>query len=315
MTTNPPFEMRVREWLVKYEHTMQKNGLYSSATNWIALGIGSALIGGITAFVVFSFLGLDSPALLGIVSLLCILDIVIGYPLALDLKRVSLIEEAFPNVLKQLSDTLKAGGTYEFALRELSESDYGPLTEELKLVLRRIEEGENLDRSLELMKTEIDSRLVQRTLTIIIDALKSGGGLSEVLEDIANDMRELRRIQLERKSKTTLQTLFLITAGALVGPAILAFSTSIIEFLITTSAGTGAVSEAKIVSAIQIKQLIVFLLTGFIVIETIAASILISLMREGKAKKSIIYMPMLMFTALLVFYVTRILTRVILGGI
>jgi flagellar protein FlaJ len=228
------------------------------------------------------------------------------------LARTNAIEDAFPNVLKQLADTLKAGGTYEFALREASENDYGPLTGELKLVLRRLEEGQNLDKSLQLMQENIDSRLVKRTLSIIIDALKSGGGLAEILDDIADDMRDLHHIQIERRAKTTMQTMFLVTAGAVVGPAIFGFTTTVLEFLITTAANTNAIDKNIIATATQTKNILLFLLTLYVAIETVAASLMLGLMRDGQAKKSIIYVPILLFVGLFCFYAARIATKVIL---
>ncbi|MDO8625399.1 MAG: type II secretion system F family protein [Candidatus Diapherotrites archaeon] len=303
---------RIQNALDQYEKIMQRNGLTTSATNWIALGVGGSILGCIASFFLFSLIGLDSPLLLALVLLFLIADLVIGYPITLDINRTNQIEDAFPNVLKQIADTLKAGGTYEFALREASENDYGPLTKELKLVLRRLEEGQNLDKSLSLMQENIDSRLVKRTLAILIDALKSGGGLADILDDIADDMRDLHRIQLERKTKTTMQTMFLIASGAVIGPAIFGFTTSVLEFLITTATHTNAIQQTIIDRAIAAKQTILFLLTLYIIIETVAASILLGLMRDGKARKSIIYIPLLLFVGLFCFYAARIATKIIL---
>ncbi|MBS3061195.1 MAG: type II secretion system F family protein [Candidatus Diapherotrites archaeon] len=312
MKETKPFNERIQQMLVKYEKVMQKNGVSTTATNWIALAFGSAIILSVLGFLVFSLVGLDHPLLITVVVFFVVIDLVLGYPLSLDMQRINRIEEAFPNVLKQLGDTLKAGGTYEFALREVSDSDYGPLTKELKLVLRRLEEGQNLDKSLQLMQEEIDSRLVKRTLTIIIDALKSGGGLAEILDEIADDMRDLHRIQLERRTKTTMQVLFLVTAGAIVGPAIMGFTTTVLEFLITTAVKSQAIQPDVIEQSLQSKQIIIFLLTSYIIIEAIAASILLGLMRDGQAKKSIIYIPVLLFMGLFLFYGARIITKVIL---
>jgi len=312
MATQKSLSEKIQETLIKYEKIMQRNNLSITATNWIALGAAAAFILSIIGFFLFGFFGLDSPLLLAIVVFFVVIDLIWGYPLTLDMARISQIEETFPNVLKQLADTLKAGGTYEFALREVTESDLGPLTRELKLVLRRLEEGQNLDKSLFLMQENIDSRLVKRTLTIIIDALKSGGGLADILDDIADDMRDLHRIQIERKSKTTMQFLFLITAGAIVGPAIMGFTTTILDFLISTAAKSQAVSQVIIDTALQTKTLITFILTLYIIIEIIASSVLLALMRDGQIKKSIIYLPILLFLGLFLFYASRILTRFIL---
>ena len=132
-----------------------------------------------------------------------------------------------------MSDILKSGGTYEYALREVSTIDYGPLTKELRKVLRRLEDGANFEDAFSSITENVDSDLVKKIVNIILDAVKAGAGLADVLDEISEDARTLYKMQQERKAKTTMQVLFIFAAGSMIAPAIFGLVNTLISFLIT----------------------------------------------------------------------------------
>ncbi|MFH1586397.1 MAG: type II secretion system F family protein [Candidatus Diapherotrites archaeon] len=249
---------------------------------------------------------------LPLVVFIVAIDLTIGFPLLNALKRIDEIEETLPDALRQMADTLRAGGTYEYALREVAASEYGALKMEMGYVLRKLEEGENFENSLKVL-SKIDSRLIQRTVTIIVDSVKAGAGLADILEQIAEDVRSTHRINKERRSKTGLQVIFLVTAGSLVAPAIFGFISTVVSFLIL--AAQGVADDAAIKAADKAREDITLLIQIYVLIETLAASIMISLMRDGKMSKSIIYFPLLLLVAYICFTVVLFGSRSIMGGI
>lgn len=243
-----------------------------------------------------------------------ILDFLLGYPYWRYLKRTTAIEANLSDALKQMADVLKAGGTYEFALREVATSDFGPLTDEMEKVLRSLEEGENFENSMKLLQKNIDSRLVSRTVTIIIDSVRAGAGLADILEDIAEDVRETFRVDAERRTRTLMQSMFMFAAGAVVAPLIFGVVSALIVFLIESSTSIGIASLQQLEQALFARDRITFLLQAYIFIEILATSVMISLMREGRPGKSIIYLPILLFIAFFVFFIARIMATVLLSG-
>src|SRR3989338_6416284 len=111
-----------------------------------------------------------------------ILDLMIGYPYLKAQKRIDQIEESLPDALKQMADTLKAGGTFEYELRGISTAQYGPLTSEMNNILRRLEEGENLANSMKAFSRNVSSRIVKRSINIILDSIESGASLADILD-------------------------------------------------------------------------------------------------------------------------------------
>ncbi len=306
------------KWLRKYREQMDKNGLTLPLSNWLAMSLGGSIALAIIGFFLFRLIGLDNPGLLGGILFLVSIDLTIGYPIYLEMRRLDAVEKALPDALKQIADTLRAGGTYEFALRELASSDFGPLTKEIQKVLRKLDEGENMETSFKTLANDnSESRLVRRSVTIMIDSLKSGASLSDVLDQISDDIRELRRIASERKSRTIMGVMLIVAAGAIVAPALFGLNGSVLEFLIKT-AKQNRIAEiaAKTGGGVSIAQseaalaFISFIIVFYIFVELVACSIMVALMRDGKAGKSIIYAPILLLIGLMAYYGTRLFASI-----
>ncbi|MCR4369036.1 MAG: type II secretion system F family protein [archaeon] len=281
---------------------------------WILLSLLISSIAGIAIGYFVQTLILPGQGIqLGLLIFFVIVDLMVGYPYLLAARRIEQIEEALPDALRQMADTLRAGGTYEYALREIATAEYGPLKKEMNEVLRKLEEGENFSNALLSISRNVDSRLVQRTMTIIVDSVNAGAGLANVLEQISEDVRAAHRINKERKSRTVMQVIFMVVAGGIVAPMIFGFVSTISGLLI--SAAAAVVSASEKAEALRAVGVISLAIQAYIFIETFATSVMISVMREGKLGKSIIYFPGLLFIAYLSYLTAQIVSAAIVGGV
>jgi len=302
------------EFLKKYKKMLKDIKFKVPANLWIIISTAASVAAAIATFGIITLLSLPVSPLVSLVIFLVVIDAMLGYPYILAVKRVNQIEEALPDALKQLADTLKAGGTYEYALREIATSEYGPLSKEMENVLRKMEEGENLEDSLNSFSRNIDSILVKRTIAIINDAIKAGAGLADVLDEIADDVRAMHRIGKERISGTMLQVIFIVSAGSVIAPLIMGMITTVIEMLIATSAGLAA-NNRVIIEALAARNTIVLLMQVYIIMEVTASSAMIALTREGKISKSLIYLPILLLIAFVCYYLSLFISGTMIGGI
>jgi archaellum biogenesis protein FlaJ (TadC family) len=298
--------------LEKYSYYMQQAGLDVPVLLWMAGSFLAGIAVGLFLFFGTAVLKINEP-LLGALGFLIVVDLMIGYPYMKGKARIDSIEANLPDALKQISDTLKTGSTYEYALREVASSQYGPLTEEMKKVLRKLEEGENFENSLLTLSRNVESRLVRRVITIIIDTVRAGAALADILDDISQDVREMNRIAQERKTKTVLQVIFMVAAGVFVAPFIFGMVATIIDFLIGASGKTGALSGAGLVKVQNARDLIVFSVKGYILVIVVSASIMIGVMRDGRASKSLLYIPLLLLLAYAVFYISQFAVGTLVG--
>ncbi len=299
--------------LEKYSYYMLQANLDVPPLLWLVGSFVAALAAGLLVFVGILVLKINEP-LVGVLAFAIVLDVMIGYPYIKGRSRIESIEENLPDALKQISDTLKTGSTYEYALREVASAQYGPLSDEMKKVLRKLEEGENFENSLLSLTRNVDSRLVGRVITIIVDTVRAGAQLAEILDDISQDVREMNRIAAERKSKTILQVIFMVAAGVMVAPFIFGLVSVVIDFLIRTSANTGAVTGADLSKVKGARDMIIFAIKGYIFIIAVAASVMIGAMRDGKLSKSLLYIPLLLMLAYTVFFLSQMLVGTIVGA-
>jgi len=301
--------------LQKYGKYLRLNVARIDPRIWILASVLLASTMGSVVYLVIFFKIVNVSMMFSVVVGFVVLDLMVGYPYIKEMRRIDEIERTLPEALKQMADTLKAGGTYEYALREISTADYGPLTKEIDNVLRKLEEGENFENSLKALSENVDSRLVQRSVTIIIDSIKAGAGLAEALEEIADDIRELHHINVERRTRTMMGFMFILFAGSIVAPAIFGLVSTIISFLIGTVAVSGIATTKEIEKAIGVKDTLLLLMQIYIFIEVLATSAILGLMRDGKINKSLIYAPILLFLAYISMTIASFVSQMIIKGI
>ena len=295
----------------KYSRWIEFSKMKFNAVTWITLSVVLTIIVGIISWIL-SLAIIREMTLLPFAFGAAILILMLGLPYLKKESITNSIERNFSDALKQMADTLKAGDTYESALREVANSDYGRLSEEMDLALRRLEEGENLETALGVFSDRIDSRLVRRTVIILLDSIKSGASLSDILEEIAEDVRDLYRIKEERKSTTTMQFMFMVASGGFIAPLIFGEVNSVMSVFSTIT--TQALSAAQMTAASQTSNFMFMLVEAYLIVEIIGSGIMMSIIREGKVNKSIIYIPVLLLIAFIVYYTSKFVIGTALLG-
>lgn len=292
----------------KYQYWLDFSQINYPAPIWIGASILTGIFMGIISYALSTLL-IPEFTLIPFTFFLAVVILMIGYPYLKKETLVESVEKNFSDALKQMADTLRAGDTYENALREVVEADYGRLSEEMQLALRRMEDGENLDTALMGFANRIDSKRIKRTVKIILDSIKTGSSLSDILNEIADDLRDYERLKEDRKASTTMQFLFLVAAGGFIAPMIFGEIGAVITGFTSIGAreiNMDATSDNFITTIIQL----------YIIIEVIGSGIMMSLINEGKINKSIIYIPILLLIAFIVYHASKIIiTGMVVGSL
>ncbi len=260
------------------------------------------LVLAIGGFILGQFIDLTLGFLLAIVFI----DLGFGLPSFIAKRKIEKIEKSLPDVLHHMSTTLKTGGTVETALREVSRMKYGPITTGLKKMLREIKEGSTFEKSLTKFAKESRSKLLKRTSTIIIAARRSGGGLVDTLTAMSSDIRAIRRLKSERKTKTLLQFLFIITTGCIIAPFVFGVVKSVLSVLIRV--GGPAAGASGLVTRFD------FLFKTYLIIESALSTLGAVQVRDGKMSKAVLYIPILTLVTYVIYMVIASQFLAILGG-
>ena len=272
-------------------------GLYTSyknAVKYVNPSLEADFVIGLAMFLSSVFLvyvGFFIDLVFGGMLAILTFDLALGYPLYIRGKRIAEIEDTLPDVLSHMSTSLRAGSTVESALKEVAESGYGPISMDLHTMLRKINEGKTFEEAFIEFGKRTESRIVQRSINVIVSAKRTGGGLVDALSSISDDMRQNLRLQKERRAKTMVQVLFIIIAANFVAPFIFGLVAGIILFL-------GNIASN---SSPALFGTLIFYFKGYLIVSALFSSLAASLIREGNITKTVIYAPLLLLISYVIF--------------
>ncbi len=268
--------------------------------------VGAFFLLAVFVAMVLAFLSLSLLEI--IISFIAIMSFVISIPITIRQNRIADVENNLPDALKHMALVLKAGGTVENALEEVSNEGYGALGKDLKRALYRLRRGQTFEVVLTQVADESGSLILQRTVSIIVDARRAGAGLADVLFAIAEDAKDVLRIQRERLSRTIMHAMFISAASILIAPFIFGFALSVINFIAVNMAR--ALPNSKPLDVCSLNTTF----TIFLVAQTIIAAVALGIVRYGKTGKYLLYVPVLVLISLLIFAGAKWFSNVIVGG-
>ena len=178
-------------------------------------------------------------------------------------RRREEVENSIPDFLRQLASMLRIGMSLENALVDLSEHGNGPLYDELRRVVVEIRMGKGFDESFNNMARRLDSKDLERSFKIILNAHKSGGGLGDVITDVSDDLRAMLILKRERKSSVMMSIMFLVLASVVAAPFALGMVGVYSSFMIELNRSS-AISEVAPLAA-EIYLIIHSILAGFLI--------------------------------------------------
>ena len=90
--------------------------------------------------------------------------------------------------------------TFTKAIMYSSKGNYGVLTPEIQKIARQISWGSSVENALNSFAKRVNTKLIRRTILLIIEASRSGGNVADVLDAASRDARELKLIESERRA-------------------------------------------------------------------------------------------------------------------
>jgi len=97
-------------------------------------------------------------------------------------KRIYKIDSIFPDFVRDLAASRRAGMTFTNAILFTSKGNYGLLTDEIKKMAQQISWGSSVDEALSSFAKRINTVPIQRTISLILEASRSGGNVADVLD-------------------------------------------------------------------------------------------------------------------------------------
>ncbi len=169
--------------------------------------------------------------------------------------RQKKLNEQLPEMLALISNSLRSGFAFTQAVDLAAEQLEPPISEELKLVQRDTTLGAPMDAALESMADRSGSADFEMMVSSVLIQRTIGGNLSEILDRVADTVKERERLQGEIRSLTASQRftgLVLSVYPIALGLLFFALAPDTWEVLVTEEAGRIMLALAAVLQVIGI---------------------------------------------------------------
>jgi flagellar protein FlaJ len=121
-----------------------------------------------------------------------------GYFFNREAKRIAAVDEKFPDFLRDIAESSRAGMTLPRALVTAAQGSYGALTPEIKRMAAQVEWGIDFGDALSRFAQRCKTPLIDRTVSLVVEAQRAGGSVVDILTAASEDAREIKQIVSER---------------------------------------------------------------------------------------------------------------------
>lgn len=231
--------------------------------------------------------------------------------------RRNALEVVLPDFLTLTAANIKAGMPLDQALWYSAKPEFGLLSIEVKKAIKRAFSGESLDNSLEILVNRFQSKVFTRTISLIKQASAAGGEVAGVLENTAEDTRNMLILKKEVAASLVLYEIFVLFAGIAGTPFLFSVAGKLIEvfekqrtaFPVGSGGGmpsffntlmqTSGNAAAPVVTSSEFYYFAI----GTILVTSIFSSLIVSVIRTGTKNEGVKYFPFIFLAAYLVYVV------------
>lgn len=233
-----------------------------------------------------------------------------GFYMAREHRRIRLLEERFPDFLRDLASSHKGGLTLANSVTIAARGDYGPLTPEVVKMADQVSWNIAFTEALEQFADRVNTPLVRRASSLILQADKSGGSTTDVLLAAARDAREIKSLENERKLSMSLYTAVIyITFFVFLGVAAVMYSQFVPQLVASSQAAKEQVDALGIdaiggigAEALRLEDFQLFYFTAAIM-QGVGDGIVAGLMGSGKAVLGLRHSFLMVFVSYITFTV------------
>jgi len=120
-----------------------------------------------------------------------------------DRRYKSVIDSRIPDFLREIGEAQRTGTPFTKALVNASQSNYGPLSVELRRAMSKMSWGLTFEEALDSFAGNVDTPLAHRAAVLLKEVGRSGGKMLEVLESVYEHVRDVIGLQRERSKQLT----------------------------------------------------------------------------------------------------------------
>lgn len=238
--------------------------------------------------------------------------------------RNKFVEEILPDMLRLLSANIRSGLMIDKALLLTARPEFGFFGEDIKRAAKDVFSGETIDNALRKIVKKFDSKILKRSIDLLVEGISRGGNLPNLLDSLAEDIRQVKVLKKEISSIVMMYVIFIFIAVGIGAPLLYAVS----GFLAETMGKLGGKISAEGSAFVAIPSI------GFrptemrvspefmsiysalaLTVTSIFGGMLIGLVQEGSERAGLKFVPVLLTLSLIIYFITKIVIAKTFGGI
>ncbi|MCL5440621.1 MAG: type II secretion system F family protein [Candidatus Marsarchaeota archaeon] len=230
--------------------------------------------------------------------------------------RKTALETMLPDYFQVASANLRSGIALDRALILAARPEFTFLSESIKDMGKRVTGGETMEDSLKDLANRYNSNQLSHAIRMMIEAIRYGGAMADLLDQLSKDLRSQQMIQKEVAGQLFMYSIFIAFAAVIAAPALYGLTSQMI--IVTDKVWAGILAQnpgglptigvsflkpspPKITPAeyhdFSIAAIVI--ITGF-------ASLIMSAISSGSSVKGLRYMPIFVVVGLAIFIIVRI---------
>ncbi|MBI2144870.1 type II secretion system F family protein [Candidatus Woesearchaeota archaeon] len=243
----------------------------------------------------------------------------------LDLKifnRTKKMEEVLPDFLRLVSENLKGGMPFERSLWSAIKPEFGILGQEVRLAAKKVMTGTDVDEAIIEFTSKYDSPMLRRSFDLILEGMKGGGKIADVIDRVIDTIEETRELKAEMSATNLSYMIFVVVIVVVVAPGLFTLSFQFLTILqglgerISSSgaqqAGAGMPINFGSVS-VEPEKFKEFSRYALMVI-SVFASMIISLISKGSIKGGVKFIPLMFLGSQFVYAVAMKIGTSVFAG-
>ncbi len=214
-------------------------------------------------------------------------------------RKMDLMEERFPEFLRDLSESRKAGMTMARAVETAAKGDYGYLTPEIKKMAVQISWGIPFSEALRRFGERIKTPLVQRSTTMVVKASEAGGKISDVIDAAAKNVRELKILQADRRTEMKMYLMIIYVAFFVFLAVIAILTGTFLPKLIESTKATGSIGGISLGGASLKEYEFIYICTALV--QAIGNGVVAGMLGEGRISSGLRHATIMALVTYIVF--------------
>ena len=288
------------KYLSKFQEFLLSGAIFTEASKVLAILIIFILASEIALTLISALLNLPLSVL---ILPFFIFPGLFTYVVVVQERRAQEIEKSAPDFLRQLASMLQVGLSFENAMEDMAQYGQGPLYDEMRRTIIEIRMGRNFDEAWRAMSKRLKSKELERIFAIILDGRKSGSSISNVINDVSDDLRELLALKRERKSAVMMSVMFLLISAIVATPFAIGMVSVYSSFMQSYGMESELILTAPIAGEI------------YLIIHSVLVSFIISIIMYGEIKKGIKFsLPLAAVSFGIFYFISTFGVNLLMGG-